>query len=184
MTTAYIALGSNLSDPASQLRAALKQLDTLPHCRIAAVSRAYRSAAVGPGEQPDYLNAVVKIVTSLGPTQVLDATQAIEQSQGRVREQRWAARTIDLDILLYGCEEIDTPCLKIPHPRMAERNFVLYPLAEIAGKQLMLPCGGVLESLLATCPPGDLVRTRVHLASTQTPSKEPQPQCNTTLPST
>ncbi len=163
MTTAYIALGSNLSDPASQLRAALKQLNSLPHCHITAISSVYRSTAVGPGEQPDYLNAVVKITTSLPPPQLLDATQVIEQSQGRVREQRWAARTLDLDILLYGCEKIDTPSLKIPHPRMAKRNFVLYPLAEIAGEKLMLPCGGVLESLLATCPAGNLVRTQVQL---------------------
>ena len=163
MSSAYIALGSNLSDPANQLRAAVRQLDTLPHCRVTGVSSAYRSAAVGPGEQPDYLNAVVELTTSLSPPQLLSATQAIEQSQGRVREQRWAARTLDLDILLYGCEEIDTQSLKIPHPRMAERNFVLYPLAEIAGKQLMLPSGGVLESLLADCPPDDLVRTQVQL---------------------
>jgi len=163
MSTAYIALGSNLSDPASQLRTALKQLDTLPDCRIAAISGAYRSAAVGPGKQPDYLNAVVEITTSLSPAQLLNATQAIEQSQGRVRNRRWEARTLDLDILLYGHEEINTQSLTIPHPRMAERNFVLYPLAEIAGEQLMLPCGGVLESLLATCPAGDLVRIQVQL---------------------
>lgn len=169
MTTAFIALGSNLSGPASQLRTALKQLGTMPQCHIEAISSAYRSAAVGPGEQPDYLNAVVEITTSLTPSQLLEATQAIEQSQGRVRDQQWAARTIDIDILLYGREEINTQSLKIPHPRMAERNFVLYPLAEISGAQLMLPCGGVLESLLAACPTGDLIRTQVQLDNHRDP---------------
>lgn len=163
MTSAYIALGSNLDDPASQLRRALSQLNCLPQCHIESLSCAYSSTAIGPGTQPDYLNAVVKLATSLSAPQLLDATQAIENSQGRVRKQHWGARTLDLDILLYGGEEIDTQNLQIPHPRMAERNFVLYPLAEIAGEKMMLPCGGVLGSLLASCPLGDLVRTQVSL---------------------
>ncbi len=169
MTTTFIALGSNLHDPAAQLRAALKQLGTLARCRIEAVSSAYSSAAVGPGNQPSYLNAVVKMTTCLTPLRLLEATQAIEESQGRIRTWRWAPRTLDLDILLYGQEKIQTQNLQIPHPRMAERNFVLYPLAEIMGEKLKLPCGGVLGSLLITCPPGDLVHTEVPLDNYEDP---------------
>ncbi len=165
MTTAYIALGSNLGDPASQLNIALDELSTALHCQLEAVSSAYSSAAVGPGEQPDYLNAVAKVTTSLTPSQLLMAIQAIENKAGRVRTQRWGARTLDLDIILYGQQEIQTDSLQIPHPRMGERNFVLYPLAEIAGEQLVLPCGGVLGSLLANCPLGDLVQTQVSLTT-------------------
>ncbi|MBE9538987.1 MAG: 2-amino-4-hydroxy-6-hydroxymethyldihydropteridine diphosphokinase [Proteobacteria bacterium] len=163
MTSAYIALGSNLDNPASQLRRALRQLNCLHQCQIESLSGAYSSAAIGPGTQPDYLNAVVKLATALSAPQLLGATQTIENSQGRIRSQRWGPRTLDLDILLYGGEEIHTQSLQIPHPRMAERNFVLYPLAEIAGEKLILPCGGVLGSLLANCPLGDLVRTQVSL---------------------
>lgn len=163
MTTTYIALGSNLNDPANQLRSALAALCALPDCLLEATSSAYRSAAVGPGEQPDYLNAVVKMTTSLRPAQLLATIQAIENDQGRTRNQRWQARTLDLDILLFGQQSIDTSALQVPHPRMAERNFVLYPLAEIAGEQLVLPSGGVLGTLLAQCPRGDLVRTQVSL---------------------
>ena len=169
MTTAYVALGSNLDDPAAQLRIALEQIHALPHCHIEGASSAYSSAAVGPGHQPDSLNAVVKLATSLAPAQLLEAIQAIERERGRIRTQRWGARTLDLDILLYGREEIFTENLQIPHPRMADRNFVLYPLAEIAGEQLMLPCGGVLGSLLANCPSGDLVRTQISLGSPHHP---------------
>ncbi len=163
MTIAYIALGSNLDDPAVQLRRAVEHLGTLAHCRITAVSSAYTSAAIGPGKQPAYLNAVLAMDTSLSAVQLLAATQAIESRQGRVREQRWAARTLDLDILLYGQATSASRQLQIPHPRMAQRNFVLYPLAEIAGEQLLLPCGGVLGSLLTRCPRGDLHRTQVAL---------------------
>ena len=165
MTTAYVALGSNLDNPAAQLRAALHELSAVPNCRLEAVSRAYSSAAVGPGEQPDYLNAVAKVTTSLTPAQLLQATQAIENKAGRVRKQRWGARTLDLDIILYGLQEIQTDSLQIPHPRMNERNFVLYPLAEIGGEQMVLPCGGVLGSLLANCPQGDLVKKQLSLTS-------------------
>jgi 2-amino-4-hydroxy-6-hydroxymethyldihydropteridine diphosphokinase len=166
MTSAYIALGSNLDNPAGQLRDGLDELSKLPHCQLDGVSSAYSSAAVGPGEQPDYLNAVAKLTTQLSPTQLLQATQAIENKQGRTREQRWGARTLDLDIVLYGEREIQTSDLQIPHPRMFERNFVLYPLAEIAGAHLVLPCGGVLESLLAKCPQGDLQQTQLSLINT------------------
>jgi 2-amino-4-hydroxy-6-hydroxymethyldihydropteridine diphosphokinase len=163
MTPVYLALGSNLDDPASQLRAALAELATLPHSQIDITSSAYRSAAVGPGNQADYLNAVLKLTTSLSALELLSATQAIEIKRGRVRGERWAARTLDIDILLFGDEIINTTTLQVPHPRMSVRNFVLYPLAEIANQKMVLPSIGVLGSLLAKCPRGDLVKTNVSL---------------------
>lgn len=163
MTPVYLALGSNLDDPARQLRAALAELAALHHCRVDAVSSAYHSAAIGPGNQADYLNAVLKLSTTLGAVELLSATQAIETKRGRVRSQRWAARTLDIDILLFGDEIIHTLTLQVPHPRMATRNFVLYPLAEIADQKMVLPSIGVLGSLLAKCPLGDLVKTNVSL---------------------
>jgi 2-amino-4-hydroxy-6-hydroxymethyldihydropteridine diphosphokinase len=163
MTPAYLALGSNLDDPNRQLRAALAELAALPHCRIDAVSSAYSSAAVGPGSQADYLNAVLKLTTSLSALALLSATQAIEIKRGRVRGERWAARTLDIDILLFGDQIINTTTLQVPHPRMAERNFVLYPLAEITKQKMVLPSIGALGSLLAKCPRGDLVKTNVSL---------------------
>jgi 2-amino-4-hydroxy-6-hydroxymethyldihydropteridine diphosphokinase len=163
MTPAYLALGSNLDDPASQLRAALAELAALPHSQIDVISSAYRSAAVGPGNQADYLNAVLKLSTSLTAMELLSATQAIEIKRGRVRGERWAARTLDIDILLFGDEIINTKTLQVPHPRMAERNFVLYPLAEITKQKMVLPSIGVLGSLLAKCPRGDLAKTDVSL---------------------
>jgi len=163
MTPAYLALGSNLNDPASQLSAALMELAALRHCQIDTVSSAYSSAAVGPADQGDYLNAVLRLSTSLSASQLLTATQAIETKRGRIRGERWAARTLDIDILLFGDQIINTETLQVPHPSLAVRNFVLYPLAEIADEKMVLPSIGVLGSLLAKCPQGDLVKTHVSL---------------------
>jgi 2-amino-4-hydroxy-6-hydroxymethyldihydropteridine diphosphokinase len=161
----YIALGSNQQQPASQLRRAIAALQGTPGCRPGAISPCYRSAAVGPGEQPDYLNAVLELYTQLSPEALLDTLQTIENTQGRVRTERWGPRTLDLDILLYGDLIISTARLEIPHPRMAERNFVLYPLLDIAGPNLMLPDGRELGTLVSACPVGELIRTEVDLAS-------------------
>lgn len=151
MTTACIALGSNLQDPAAQLHRAVLALHHLPGCRVSACSRVYRNPALGPGIQPDYLNAAVLLETCLPPLDLLDATQAIENSQGRQREIRWGARTLDLDILLYGDEQIDLPRLQVPHPRLAERAFALVPLADLLGEAASLPGLGPLGSLRAAC---------------------------------
>ncbi|RLQ20478.1 2-amino-4-hydroxy-6-hydroxymethyldihydropteridine diphosphokinase [Seongchinamella sediminis] len=159
MTRAYIALGSNLQQPLVQLQRAARALAALPASRIIAASGIYRSAAVGPGQQPDYLNAVIQLHTGLAPVKLLDALQGIENQQGRVRQQRWGARTLDLDILLYGDAALALPRLSIPHPRMAERDFVLYPLLEIGGPNLMLPGDVELGTLVAACPRGQLQRT-------------------------
>jgi 2-amino-4-hydroxy-6-hydroxymethyldihydropteridine diphosphokinase len=163
VTPAYIALGSNLGDPLAQLKAAVVALARLPRSRLARLSRVYRSAAVGPGIQPDYLNAAALLITALPPMPLLRALQAIETGQGRVRSGRWAARTLDLDLLLYGDLTIDTPELQIPHPRMARRNFVLYPLLDISGRNLQLPDGTDLGTLTLECPRGELEETCLEL---------------------
>lgn len=161
MTPAFIALGSNLQDPAAQLQRAVQALQQLPDTHIQKKSSIYRSIAVGPGAQPDYLNAVVLLATKLVPVALLDALQGIEHAQGRTREVHWGARTLDLDILLYGDQLIESPRLTIPHPGMQQRNFVLYPLLEISGANLVLPDGTDLGTLVAHCPRGDLVQTRL-----------------------
>ncbi len=163
MIRAYLGLGSNLEQPARQLSRALEALAALPRSRLACVSAVYRSAAVGPGSQPDYLNAVAGLDTALAPLALLTRLQAIELGQGRVRTVRWGPRTLDLDLLLYGQRKIDTPRLQVPHPRLAERDFVLYPLAEIAGEGLLLPDGTDIATLLRRCPRGDLTRTGITL---------------------
>ncbi len=154
---AYIAIGSNLDNPRQQVEKAVSALARLPQTRLAAVSPWYRSAAIGPGQQPDYLNGVARLDTGLDPRQLLAALQAIENDQGRQRGERWAARTLDLDILLYSDQVIAETGLTIPHPRLAERNFVLYPLVDLA-PDLVLPDGTPLGALLAKCDAGGIVR--------------------------
>jgi 2-amino-4-hydroxy-6-hydroxymethyldihydropteridine diphosphokinase len=148
MITAYIAVGSNLADPVSQAKRAIEALKTLPESELIKASELYSSTPMGPQNQPDYINAVVAIKTNLTPLQLLDCTQAIELEQGRVRkDERWGPRTLDLDIILYGNEVINSERLTIPHYGMKEREFVLYPLAEIA-PSLQLPDGTEVSSLL------------------------------------
>jgi 2-amino-4-hydroxy-6-hydroxymethyldihydropteridine diphosphokinase len=148
MITAYIAVGSNLSDPVTQANEAIEALKGLPKSTFLAASSLYSSTPMGPQDQPDYINAVVQIQTELTPLELLDCTQAIELEQGRVRkEERWGPRTLDLDMILYGNEVIDSERLTVPHYGMKEREFVLYPLAEIA-PNLTLPCGTRLDELL------------------------------------
>ncbi len=148
---AYIGLGSNLADPPQQLRQALAALNQLPTSRLLCHSSLYRSAPMGPADQPDYVNAVAALETALAPLQLLDELQAIEARQGRVRAERWGPRTLDLDLLLYSDTLIDHPRLQVPHPGIPAREFVLYPLAEIA-PELQLPGLGALTELLAHCP--------------------------------
>lgn len=148
---AYIGLGSNLQDPALQLREALQSLSRTPGVSRVTVSPFYRSVAIGPGEQPDYVNAVAAIDTTLAPLALLDVLQGIEQAQGRVRgELRWTARTLDLDLLLYGDQIIEHERLTVPHPRMTERNFVLRPLLDLA-PDLRLPNGTSAAALQLAC---------------------------------
>jgi 2-amino-4-hydroxy-6-hydroxymethyldihydropteridine diphosphokinase len=129
---AYIGLGSNLAAPHRQLVAALQALAALPETRLRAVSSFYRSAPVGFTDQPDFVNAVACIETSLAPRALLEHLLAIEARHGRVRMQRNGPRSLDLDLLAHGPAVVDEPGLTLPHPRMHERAFVLVPLAEIA----------------------------------------------------
>jgi len=132
VTSAYVGLGSNLDDPAEQVRAALGELEHLPQTRLAAASSLYRSRPLGYAAQPDFVNAVAALDTALEPLALLAELQAIEARHGRARSFRNAPRTLDLDLLLYGDQTIDQPGLIVPHPRMHERAFVLQPLLEIA----------------------------------------------------
>lgn len=158
MIAAYIALGSNLGNPELQLRRAVTALGQLADSQLRRVSSLYRSAAVGPGTQPDYLNAVAHLDTGLPALALLDALQAIELDQGRERAERWGPRTLDLDLLLYGALEIRNARLTVPHPRLRERNFALHPLAEICGADLRLPDGTDIVTLLGDCPAAGLTR--------------------------
>lgn len=159
MQRVYIGLGSNLANPTEQLRAALGAIAGLPQSRLGPCSSLYASDPLGPPDQPRYCNAVVALDTDLQPLELLDALQAIEQSQGRERKaERWGPRTLDLDILLYGQQCIDLPRLQVPHYHMHARPFVLYPLAEISGPQLTLPDGQPLAHWLAACPADGLQR--------------------------
>lgn len=151
MERIYIGLGSNLADPADQLRSAIAALGQLPQTSLAGISAFYQSDSLLPG-QPRYTNAVAALDSSLAPIELLDALQAIENAQGRERLERWGPRTLDLDILLFGDRLIDEPRLKIPHYQIQERAFVLYPLAELAPQDLRLADGRALPDLLAACP--------------------------------
>ncbi len=142
----YIALGSNLELPASQLRSAVAHIAEAEGIELVAVSRLYLSDPVGP-EQPDYCNAAVAIDTDLAPEALLDTLQGIERAHGRVRSIRWGARTLDLDIALYGDQLIDSTRLTVPHKELCNRNFVLYPIADLSA-ELRLPRGERLAELL------------------------------------
>lgn len=152
---AYVGLGSNLDNPVQQVSDALVELGQLENTHLLKQSRLYRSDPVGPPGQPDYINAVALLDTELEPLELLDALQAIENSHQRRRIQHWGPRTLDLDILLYANQTIDTERLRVPHPFMTQREFVLYPLAEIA-PDLDMPDGRPLRELLCECPLGTL----------------------------
>ena len=130
MNRCYIALGSNLENPKAQIEKAIEAIKSLG--TVEAISPFYRSKAVGPGKQPDYVNAALALHTQLQPLTLLDALQAIADKQGRIRTIRFGARTLDLDILLFNQQKINHPRLSVPHPRMLERNFVIQPLFDIA----------------------------------------------------
>lgn len=133
--TAFVALGANLGDAAVTVQRALQALAVTPGLRLVEASRLYRTAPVDAAG-PDFINAVAEVATTLTAPELLDALQAIEAAEGRERPYRNAPRTLDLDLLLYGDARIDSPRLTVPHPRMAERAFVLVPLAEVAPQRV------------------------------------------------
>jgi len=155
--TAYIGLGSNLDDRAGHISAATKALAQLPDSSIHACAPWYQSIAIGPGEQRDYINTVVAVTTRLEPLSLLARLHAIEAGRGRIRKLRWGPRSLDLDLLLYGDRVIQNSELTVPHPRLTERNFVIYPLADIA-PSLILPTGVSLKELLAKTTSAGIVR--------------------------
>ncbi|MBU6510338.1 MAG: 2-amino-4-hydroxy-6-hydroxymethyldihydropteridine diphosphokinase [Gammaproteobacteria bacterium] len=151
-TIAYIGLGSNLDNPAAQLRRALAELTALPDTRELKHSRLYLSKPLGPQHQPDYLNAVAALQTRLEPLVLMRQLQGVERQHGRRRsaENRWGPRTLDLDLLVYGNLSLQTPELTLPHPELQKRSFVLYPLAELV-PELVIPGHGTVRQLRERC---------------------------------
>ena len=144
---AYVAIGSNLADPLRQVGNAFDRLAELESTHLIARSRLYRAAPLGPRDQPEFINACAGLLTQLEPEALLDALRAIERAMGKVPPPvRWGPRIIDLDLLMYSGERRAGPDLTLPHPNMHERNFVLYPLAEIA-PELELPGHGRIAEL-------------------------------------
>lgn len=150
---AYVALGSNLDDPRARIERALAALAGLPHTRLEMRSRLYGSKPFGPIAQPDFVNAAAGLLTTLDAEAFFGALRALELALGRKRPgERWGPRVIDLDLLVFGSESRDTGELLLPHPGIVERNFVLYPLADIA-PDLLIPQRGRVRELVARVAP-------------------------------
>ena len=144
---AYVGLGSNLDQPERQVRQALAALAVLPGTSLVRASRLYRTAPWGDTSQPDFVNAVAALDTTLAPERLMAELQRIEAAAGRARERRWGPRVLDLDLLLHGASCLDGASLRVPHPHLHERAFVLVPLAEIA-PSLEVPGQGPVRELL------------------------------------
>lgn len=147
MKSIFIGLGSNLENPLEQIDRAISNLREMPFSKVECVSSIYVSKPMGPQNQPDFFNAVAQISTTLKPLELLRELQKIEEKQNRRRMSHWGPRTIDLDILIYGHEVLETDELNIPHPGLTTRAFVLNPLFEIA-PALVLPSGECVSELM------------------------------------
>jgi len=158
----FIGLGSNLSDPVQQVLTAIESLKKIAETSFVRQSSLYASPPMGPQDQPDYINAVVELESDLSAYNLLDQLQAIEQKQGRIRLRHWGERTLDLDIIVYGEQQIDDDRLHIPHKGLADRSFVLYPLIEIA-PALIIPKFGNISNLVRSCPRAGLNRINLDL---------------------
>ena len=143
---AYVGIGANLEDPVHQVRSALRELAGLPQTTRTRASPLYRTPPMGPPGQPDYVNAVAELSTTLTPHALLDELQRLEHLHQRVRGERWGPRTLDLDLLLYGDARIDDARLTVPHPGLTARAFVLLPLADLA-PDLAIPGAGTVRAL-------------------------------------
>ena len=150
---AYIGLGSNLQEPQLQIKNALQELREIPNTHVLESSSLYKSKPMGPVDQPNFINAVAKISTFLNPEELLTALQNIEKhhQRERVSLERWGPRTLDLDIILYGNQQIHTNKLQIPHSGMTKREFVLIPLQELEA-DLIIPGKGALGKLIEQLP--------------------------------
>ena len=165
MHVAFIGLGSNLGNerngifesPKQQLLTAIQSIDNQTTIYLLKTSRFYQTQAIGPGDQPDYINAAIKVETSLSANQLLLALQSIENQQGRIRKERWGARTLDLDILIFGQLFENSEQLTLPHPRAHERAFVLAPLNDLEAN-LIIPKRGNISNLLANCSMQGIVK--------------------------
>jgi 2-amino-4-hydroxy-6-hydroxymethyldihydropteridine diphosphokinase len=147
----YVGLGSNQEDPVAQILEAVDELEMIPDSILASRSSLYRGKPMGPADQPDYVNAVVAMDTLLSAENFLQELTRIEDLQGRERDgEKWGPRIIDLDLLMYGKQKINTPDLTVPHPGMHERDFVIIPLSELAG-DINVPGQGRLTSLINNC---------------------------------
>lgn len=147
--TAYVGIGANLEDPVAQVTTALRELAQLPQSTLTRASPLYRTPPMGPPGQPDYINAVAELHTTLDPHDLLDELQRLEQVHRRVRNERWGPRTLDLDLLVFGDRVIADPRLTVPHPGIASRAFVLLPLADLA-PDLDIPGLGRVADLRST----------------------------------
>ena len=143
---AFVGIGSNLDGPERRVRLAVRALSDLPDTGLVALSSWYRNPPMGPADQPHYLNGVAALETTLPVRDLFGRMQAIESEHGRRRDRRWGARTLDLDLLAYGDLRLDDPDLVLPHPGLAERAFVLVPLAEIA-PDAVIPGLGLVQPL-------------------------------------
>lgn len=147
----YVGLGSNLEDPVAQVLEAVEELEMIPDSILVSRSSLYRGKPMGLADQPDYVNAVVAMDTLLSAENFLQELTRIEDLQGRVRDgDKWGPRIIDLDLLMYGKQKINTPDLTVPHPGMHERDFVIIPLSELAG-DVNIPGQGRLTALINKC---------------------------------
>lgn len=157
LSRAFVALGANIDAPEARVLECMGLLDAAPFGRVVARSSLYRSAPVGKLDQPDFVNAVVALETSLAPIELMRALLALEERLGRVRAERNGPRRIDLDLIAIGMRTMALPELILPHPRAAERDFVLQPLHEIA-PDLVLPDRGAVAELLALLPRSEIKR--------------------------
>jgi 2-amino-4-hydroxy-6-hydroxymethyldihydropteridine diphosphokinase len=171
--TAYIGLGSNLGDRLGYLQSAVDRLHETTGIRVTRVSRVYETAPVGVTEQPDFLNLVAELRTTLSAEAILDVLLSVERSLRRVRLVRWGPRTIDLDLLLYGEETINRPSLIVPHPRMTERAFVLVPLGELAGNHRIPGTDATVGEWIARLPAEEGIRLYEGRISLPEVKKEP-----------
>ena len=152
---AYVGLGSNLDDPVVQVRRAFAALATIPDTRLVRKSSLYGSRPMGPVPQPDFINAAAGLLTQLEVGDFFEHLRALERQLGRMSpRERWGPRRIDLDLLVFAQLRIDQPELQLPHPGIVERNFVLYPLAEVASELPVPGCGRIAELLARVNPEG------------------------------